>query len=78
MEATALAGKMANTIDQSKQLQATYLQHNATLVRLADRARTRGRKPAARCERRRVKKLNRSGVRVKSQKAEVSKCLEDQ
>ena len=43
VEATALAGKMANTIDQSKQLQATYLQHNATLVRLADRARTRGR-----------------------------------
>ena len=43
VDAAALAGKMANTIDQSKQLQATYLPHNATLVRLADRARTRGR-----------------------------------
>jgi hypothetical protein len=39
----ALAGKMANTIDQNKELQATYLPHNATLVRLADAARARGR-----------------------------------
>lgn len=40
---SALAGKMANTIDQSRDLQATYLPHNATLVRLADHARSRGR-----------------------------------
>jgi hypothetical protein len=39
----ALAGKMANTIDQNRELQATYQPHNATLVRLADAARTRGR-----------------------------------
>jgi hypothetical protein len=34
-----LAGKMANAIDQSKELQATYLPHNTALVRLADDAR---------------------------------------
>jgi hypothetical protein len=39
----ALAGKMANTIDSNKDLQATYLPGNATLVRLADAARARGR-----------------------------------
>lgn len=43
VDPAALAGKMANTIDQNKELQATYLPHNATLVRLADAARTRGR-----------------------------------
>lgn len=39
----ALAGKMANTIDQSRELQATYQPHNATLVRLADASRLIGR-----------------------------------
>lgn len=39
----ALAKKMANTIDQSRALQDTYLPHNATVVRLADQARQRGR-----------------------------------
>ena len=39
----ALAGKMANTIDSNKALQDTYLPHTATLVRLADAARVRGR-----------------------------------
>jgi hypothetical protein len=43
VDPAALAGKMANTIDQNKELQATYLPHNATLVRLADEARARGR-----------------------------------
>src|SRR6185369_3263300 len=43
VDPAALAGKMANTIDQNKELQATYLPHNATLVRLADAARTKGR-----------------------------------
>jgi hypothetical protein len=43
VDPAALAGKMANTIDQNKELQATYLPHNATLVRLADAARARGR-----------------------------------
>ena len=40
----ALAGKMANTIDQNKELQGTYLPHNTTLVRLADDARAIGRR----------------------------------
>jgi hypothetical protein len=39
VDPAALAGKMANTIDQSKELQAAYLPHNTTLVRLADDAR---------------------------------------
>jgi hypothetical protein len=39
----ALAGKMANSIDANRELQATYQPHNATLVRLADAARARGR-----------------------------------
>lgn len=43
VDPAALAGKMANSIDQNKELQATYLPHNATLVRLADAARARGR-----------------------------------
>jgi hypothetical protein len=43
VDPTALAGKMANTIDQNKELQATYLPNNATLVRIADAARARGR-----------------------------------
>jgi hypothetical protein len=38
-----LAAKMANSIDQNRELQKTYLPHNATLVRLADAARARGR-----------------------------------
>jgi hypothetical protein len=37
------AGKMANTIDQNKELQATYLPHNAAVVRLADQGRLNGR-----------------------------------
>jgi hypothetical protein len=39
----ALASKMANTIDDSKQLQATYTPHTAQLVRLADQHRIPGR-----------------------------------
>jgi hypothetical protein len=39
----ALAGKMANSIDQSRELQETYLPHQAAVVRLADAARGRGR-----------------------------------
>lgn len=39
----ALADKMANTIDNSRALQNTYLPPNAKLVRLADAARARGR-----------------------------------
>lgn len=38
-----MAGKMANTIDQNKELQATYLPHNAAVVRLADAGRLKGR-----------------------------------
>jgi hypothetical protein len=38
-----LAAKMANTIDQNKDLQATYLPHQAAVVRLADAARAQGR-----------------------------------
>ena len=34
---------MANTIDSNKQLQATYLPNVASVVRLADQARERGR-----------------------------------
>lgn len=43
VDPAALAGKMANTIDTNRELQATYQPHNATLVRLADVARSRGR-----------------------------------
>lgn len=39
----ALAGKMANSIDSNRELEQTYLPHNATLVRIADHARSRGR-----------------------------------
>jgi hypothetical protein len=38
-----LAAKMANTIDQNKELQATYLPHQVAVVRLADAARAQGR-----------------------------------
>jgi hypothetical protein len=44
VDPAALAGKMANTIDQSKELQATYIPHNTALVRLADDARISGRR----------------------------------
>src|SRR5215831_5460049 len=43
VEAEVLAGKMANTIDKNKELQATYLPNSAAVVRLADEARVRGR-----------------------------------
>ncbi len=43
VDPAALAGKMANTIDSNRELQRTYTPHNATLVRLADEARARGR-----------------------------------
>ncbi len=43
VDLAALASKMANSIDSSKTLQATYLPTNASLVRLADEARARGR-----------------------------------
>lgn len=39
----ALAGKMANSIDQNKELQATYRPGVTAVVRLADEARRRGR-----------------------------------
>jgi hypothetical protein len=38
-----LAAKMANTIDQNKELQATNLPHQVAVVRLADAARAQGR-----------------------------------
>lgn len=44
VDPAALAGKMANSIDTNKELQATYLPHNATLVKLADKARVVGRR----------------------------------
>jgi hypothetical protein len=40
----ALAGKMANSIDQSAKLQQTYLPRRVTVVRQADEARRRGRR----------------------------------
>ncbi|WP_146604382.1 hypothetical protein [Rhodoplanes roseus] len=43
VDPAALAGKMANTIDQNRALQETYLPQNAAVVRLADRARASGR-----------------------------------
>jgi hypothetical protein len=39
-----LAAKMANTIDQNKELQATYLPNQISVVRLADVARVEGRR----------------------------------
>lgn len=41
---TALAGKMANSIDQSSKLQETYLPRRVEVVRIADAARSRGRR----------------------------------
>ena len=61
VDPAALAGKMANTIDRSKELQAAYLPHNAALVRLADDARKPG--GAAYAERNRLKKLKRAGLK---------------
>lgn len=43
VDPAALAGKMANSIDTNRDLQATYQPHSAALVRLADEARARGR-----------------------------------
>lgn len=43
VDPAALAAKMANTIDDNKALQETYLPHQAAVVRLADAARARGR-----------------------------------
>jgi hypothetical protein len=43
VDPAALAAKMANTIDDSRALQQTYLPHHAAVVRLADEARARGR-----------------------------------
>jgi hypothetical protein len=40
----ALSRKMANSIDCSKRLQDTYIPKRASLVRLADEARRRGRR----------------------------------
>jgi hypothetical protein len=40
----ALAKKMGNTIDRNRALRATYLPPNATVVRLTDEARVRGRR----------------------------------
>jgi len=42
-DGAALASKIANTIDSNKELQATYLPNVASVVRLADEARDRGR-----------------------------------
>jgi len=43
-----MSQKMANSIDVNKKLQETYLPDNATLVRLADAARAKGRARATR------------------------------
>ncbi len=40
---SALASKMANSIDTNKKLQDTYLPNQAAVVNLADEARERGR-----------------------------------
>jgi hypothetical protein len=44
VDPAALADKMANSIDSNKALQSTYLPADARVVRLADEARSRGRK----------------------------------
>jgi hypothetical protein len=43
VDPSALADKMGNTIDTNKGLQATYLPPDASVVRMADEARLRGR-----------------------------------
>jgi len=43
VSATALAAKMANSINQSKRLQDTYMPKRTATVKLADEARRRGR-----------------------------------
>lgn len=43
VDPAALAAKMANSIDENRELQTTYLPHQAAVVRLADEARARGR-----------------------------------
>lgn len=42
VDSATLAGKMANSIDSTKELQRTYLLNNAAVVRLADAARPEG------------------------------------
>lgn len=44
VDPTALAKKMGNTIDQSRELQMTYVPAQEAIVRLADRARVKGRR----------------------------------
>lgn len=61
----SLAGKMANTIDQSRELQRTYLPHQAAVVRMADEARVRGR-ARLRQERKETEESNRRSTRVES------------
>ena len=43
VDPAALAGKMANSIDTNRDLQATYQPGHVAVVRLADEARARGR-----------------------------------
>lgn len=43
VDPAALAGKMANSIDTNRELQATYKPNHTAVVRLADEARARGR-----------------------------------
>jgi hypothetical protein len=57
VDPAALAAKMANSMDQSKDLQRTYLPVDSTVVRLADDARLVGR---ARL------RANRSGAKVET------------
>lgn len=43
VDLSALAGKMSNSIDTSRDLQETYVPHQSAVVRIADAARVRGR-----------------------------------
>lgn len=60
VEASALAAKMANSIDTNKTLQKTYLPTTLATVRKADKARVDGRRLLA-AERNQHKKLKQSG-----------------
>jgi hypothetical protein len=62
-----LAAKMANTIDQNKELQATYLPNQVSLVRLADVGRVEGRRRLPGENKSRPEKLKRKLEKVETQ-----------
>ena len=71
-----LAAKMANTIAQNKELQATYLPNQVSVVRRADVARVEGRRRLRGGNKARPEKLKRKLEKVETQERDGrAKCL---